>query len=84
VIIYVVGLALPSRIGGENAHNKLIAGDNLDVLRALLDVRNVAGNVKLVYIDPPFATKTHFRIGASRTSTISSSKSDSIAYSDHV
>lgn len=76
--------ALLLRIGGEKAPNKLIVGDNLNVLRALLDDCSVAGKVKLVYIDPPFATKTHFRIGAERTSTISSSQSDSIAYSDVV
>lgn len=40
--------------------------------------------VDLVYIDPPFATNTDFRVASNggRTSTISSSKSDNIAYSD--
>lgn len=82
--IRCISKALLSCVGGEKSSNKLIAGDNLNVLRALRDDCNVAGKVKLVYIDPPFATKTHFRIGAERTSTISSSKGDSIAYSDVV
>ncbi|RNJ48771.1 site-specific DNA-methyltransferase [Methylocystis hirsuta] len=71
-----------ARAGGEGRPNKLIAGDNLDVLRALRDDPSIAGKIKLVYIDPPFATKTHFRIGVDRVSTISSSKSDAVAYSD--
>jgi len=40
--------------------NKLILGDNLKVLKALADDPNVKGKVKLIYIDPPFATKRDF------------------------
>lgn len=40
--------------------NRLIYGDNLRVLRSLLDDPSVAGKVTLVYIDPPFATKSRF------------------------
>ena len=40
--------------------NKLIFGDNLKVLKALLDDPNVRGKVNLIYIDPPFATKRDF------------------------
>ena len=69
-------------VAGAGAVNKLIAGDNLAVLRALHDDHGLRGRVKLVYIDPPFATNTHFRIGVDRTSTVSSSKQDLIAYSD--
>ncbi len=36
--------------------NRLIFGENLAVLRALLDDPAVRGNVRLVYIDPPYAT----------------------------
>jgi adenine-specific DNA-methyltransferase len=36
--------------------NRLIYGENLRVLRNLLNDNNVAGKVKLVYIDPPYAT----------------------------
>jgi site-specific DNA-methyltransferase (adenine-specific)/adenine-specific DNA-methyltransferase len=41
--------------------NKLIFGDNLQVMKALLDDPEVKGQVKLIYIDPPFATKQEFR-----------------------
>jgi adenine-specific DNA-methyltransferase len=71
-----------SHAGKESSPNKLIAGDNLNVLRTLADDPAVAGKVKLVYIDPPFATNSHFRIGAARVSTISASKTDAVAYSD--
>jgi site-specific DNA-methyltransferase (adenine-specific)/adenine-specific DNA-methyltransferase len=40
--------------------NELIFGDNLKVLKALLDDPNVRGKVNLIYIDPPFATKRDF------------------------
>jgi len=40
--------------------NKLIYGDNLRVLRTLLDDANIAGKVSLVYIDPPYATGANF------------------------
>jgi adenine-specific DNA-methyltransferase len=67
---------------GKGADNKLIHGDNLAVLKALGDDHKLWGKVNLVYIDPPFATNGHFRIGEGRTSTISSSSDDLIAYSD--
>jgi len=47
--------------------NKLIFGDNLQVLKALMDDPEVydkntgRGKVRLVYIDPPFATRQEFR-----------------------
>lgn len=47
--------------------NKLIFGDNLQVLKALMDNPEVydkntgRGKVRLIYIDPPFATKQEFR-----------------------
>lgn len=67
---------------GKGAKNKLIHGDNLFVLRALLDTH--AGKIDLIYIDPPFATNGHFKISEDRTSTISSSNRDAIAYSDTI
>lgn len=69
-------------VSGKGAENKLIHGDNLFVLKALLD--DYAGRVDLVYIDPPFATNGHFKISEARTSTISSSNDGEIAYSDTV
>jgi adenine-specific DNA-methyltransferase len=61
--------------------NKLIHGDNLIVLKSLL--KDYAGGIDLVYIDPPFATNCDFRVGSGgRTSTISSSRCDALAYED--
>lgn len=41
--------------------NKLIFGDNLQVMKSLLDDPEIKGQVKLIYIDPPFSTKKEFR-----------------------
>ena len=54
----------PIKTFGENGGgwtNKLIFGDNLQVMKSLLDDPEVKGQVKLIYIDPPFATKQEFR-----------------------
>jgi site-specific DNA-methyltransferase (adenine-specific)/adenine-specific DNA-methyltransferase len=56
---------------GDAWHNMLIFGDNLQVMKHLLDLKR-AGNlrnadgtdgVRLVYIDPPFSTKQDFSGG---------------------
>lgn len=44
----------------DDWENKLILGDNLKVLKTLVDDPNVRGKVNLIYIDPPFATKRDF------------------------
>ncbi len=62
--------------------NQLILGDNMTVLGILAHDPSVKGSVRLIYIDPPFSTGQDFRIGTSRSSTISSSRSDEVAYSD--
>lgn len=62
--------------------NALFFGDNLPILRALSEMPEVRGNVDLIYIDPPFATNSDFRFGNDRVSTISSRKTDGLAYSD--
>ena len=64
--------------------NMLVQGDNLAVLKALMQDEKVCGRVGLVYIDPPFATNQHFRKGSERTATISASAADEIAYSDRL
>jgi adenine-specific DNA-methyltransferase len=69
-----------SCVSGKGARNKLIYGDNLSILKTLL--KDYAGKVDLIYIDPPFATNGHFKIGEERANTISSSNGDAIAYSD--
>ena len=42
-------------------YNRLISGDNLQAMKSLLDDPDVKGKVKLVYIDPPFASKQDFQ-----------------------
>lgn len=44
-----------------DAPNRLYFGENLSVLAALLSDPNVRGKVRLVYIDPPYATKSVFQ-----------------------
>src|SRR5205823_9793647 len=62
----------PVRTFGKNGdgwHNMLIFGDNLQVLKRLLEMKNEGKlcnadgtpGVRLVYIDPPFATRQEFR-----------------------
>ncbi len=65
-----------------NVVNLLIHADNLEALAALCTDPGVRGHVRLVYIDPPFATQQNFRIGARRVSTISRSRRDHLAYRD--
>lgn len=40
--------------------NRLIYGENLRVIRSLLNDVDIAGKVKLIYIDPPYATGSGF------------------------
>lgn len=62
--------------------NLLIFGDNLSALQRLR--QTLAGKVRLIYIDPPYATGGTFKISEDRAATISSSKLDKIAYSDEL
>ena len=41
--------------------NHLYYGENLSTLATLLNNAEIAGNVRLVYIDPPFSTQTTFQ-----------------------
>jgi len=45
--------------GDKNAGNMLIQGDNLEALKALLPF--YAGQVKCIYIDPPYNTNSAFK-----------------------
>ena len=40
--------------GGESSNNKIIHGDNLEALKALLPMYE--GKIKCIYIDPPYNT----------------------------
>lgn len=62
--------------------NMLVLGDNLSTLMILLKETDIRGKVRLVYIDPPFATNQEFKSGKLRTSTISRSPNDEKAYED--
>jgi adenine-specific DNA-methyltransferase len=57
-------LSLVERVGlnttADGWHNLLIFGDNLRVLKALYKDDAVRGKVRLIYIDPPFATGREF------------------------
>lgn len=46
---------------GHAASNRLYYGDNLPVLAALTRDPAVRGQVRLIYIDPPYATKSVFQ-----------------------
>ena len=54
---------------GDDWHNKLIFGDNLQAMKRLIEMKeegklvNADGTtgVRLIYIDPPFATKKDFK-----------------------
>jgi adenine-specific DNA-methyltransferase len=45
----------------QSSINRLYCGDNLAVLATLANDRLVRGHVRLVYIDPPYATKSVFQ-----------------------
>jgi len=68
--------------GDTSSKNKLIQGDNLPILKALIEDYELGGKIDLVYIDPPFSTNGNFKISQDRANTISQSKDDEIAYSD--
>jgi len=55
----------------EQPANRLYYGDNLPILASLLREPTIRGNVRLIYIDPPFATNSIFQ-----------SRSQGDAYSD--
>ncbi|MBQ2731969.1 MAG: site-specific DNA-methyltransferase [Opitutales bacterium] len=76
------GTPIADLYGFDASKNTLIFGDNLPVLRALSENPDVRGKIDLIYIDPPFSTNTDFTFGKTRVSTISSKKSDVLAYSD--
>lgn len=57
-----------------------IHGENFTSMLMLLDT--FENSVDLVYIDPPFNTKSDFYYNEENTATISVSKKDSLAYSD--
>ena len=64
--------------------NRLYYGDNLEVMQRLLAEPAVGGQVRLVYIDPPFGTGQNFTVSAERRATVSRRSEGQGAYSDAV
>lgn len=60
----------------------LIHGDNYDALRFLAENKDIKGNIRLVYIDPPYGTKQSFTISADRFATVSRVNGGRLAYDD--
>jgi len=52
--------------GDEKAENLLFYGDNLPILSLLLQDQSLFGKVRLVYIDPPFATRSVYKSRSQR------------------
>lgn len=68
--------------GNPQNRSKLIKGENLGILKYLIDKMNLKGKIDLVYIDPPFSTNNVFRISEDKANSISHGKEDNVAYDD--
>ncbi|MGI6732744.1 MAG: DNA methyltransferase [Anaerovoracaceae bacterium] len=42
------------------SENMLVRGDNLHFMKFLMDEKDLLGKVRLIYIDPPFFSKSHY------------------------
>lgn len=73
---------LKSISGNPGSRSKLIKGENIEVMKYLIDDMDLGGKIDFVYIDPPFATKNIFRISEGKANSISRSSSGNIAYDD--
>jgi adenine-specific DNA-methyltransferase len=62
--------------------NKLFFGENITILKSLIEDFGLEGKIDLIYIDPPFATNNIFTFSEGRSNTISNSKNDEVAYTD--
>lgn len=68
--------------GGAAAGNELCLGDNLEYMKGLLS-RGYAGAFRLIYIDPPFFTRSSFNASVSvKDSAGASHKVHHLAYDD--
>jgi len=77
-------IELKSINGSNNTSSKLIFGDNLRVMKHLLESEKYKEKIDLIYIDPPFSTNKIFRISEDRANTVSNSLSSNVAFSDIV
>jgi len=80
----IPGCALILRKGKAGSISKLIKGDNLEIMKYLLDEGGLKGKIELVYIDPPFSTNNVFRMSEEKANSISRSNSDNVAYDDRL
>ena len=71
-----------SSLKTKNKYGLFIKDDNFIAMTWLLD--EYQGKIDLVYIDPPYNTKSVFYYDNKKTSTISSSKNVDIAYKDNM
>lgn len=71
-----------SSLKTKNKYGLFIKDDNFIAMTRLLD--EYQGKIDLVYIDPPYNTKSVFYYDNKKTSTISSSKNVDIAYKDNM
>ncbi len=82
----ILAQILPAKLNSKwnSVPNKLIQGENLGILRYLIEKQNFSSKIDLIYIDPPFATGKNFTIGETRANSISKSLKDKIAYADNL
>lgn len=71
-----------SSLKTKNKYGLFIKDDNFIAMSRLLD--EYQGKIDLIYIDPPYNTKSIFYYDNKKTSTISSSKNVDIAYKDNM
>ncbi|MCK4593194.1 site-specific DNA-methyltransferase [bacterium] len=61
---------------------RLYLGDNLPLMKMLLDDPAVRGMVRLIYTDPPFGTGQNFTVSDNQTATVSRAADGTVAYDD--
>ncbi len=67
----------------SNERSSFIKGDNFKIMSSMLS-SGWSNKIDLIYIDPPFNTNQTFTVKDGRVSTISRSKSATVAYSDQM
>ncbi len=68
--------------GDISSQSMLIKGNNIEVMKYLIDKKKLKGMIDLVYIDPPFSTNNLFTISDEKANSISRSRTDNLAYDD--
>lgn len=68
--------------GNKRSKSILVKGENLEVLKYLIEKFKLNGKIDLIYIDPPYSSSNTFFTSEEKSNTISRSESDNVAYSD--